>query len=237
MRMVVIIGSVLINGCVSWNEQVFFADSAYPATQLASHEFADATIFVVGHGWHTGIVIPTNAIPQEDWPESAAFDSANFVEVGWGDEGFYRAKSITLGVTAKALFVPTSSVLHVVGINKSPVEVFSHSDVIEVPVTRQQLAKLCQFIHETYEWNEDGQPIALGPGLYGDSYFYRAHESYYFPKTCNVWTAKALRVAGLPTNPLLSTTAGGVVKQARKFGVVRSQSSPMALWHALGFGQ
>ena len=61
-------------------------------------------------------------------------------------------------------------------------------------------------------------PENLGEGLYGRSRFYRANGSYYFPKTCNVWTAQALKTAGLPTRPATSMTAESVLRQSLKIG-------------------
>ncbi|MDA1014143.1 MAG: DUF2459 domain-containing protein [Planctomycetota bacterium] len=233
-RVVGVVILTQITGCVTWNQPTFHGNRS--TIEQVGLETPQSNIFVVGHGWHTGIVIPADLISREDWPESAAFPTAKFVEVGWGDEGFYRAKAISLGVTARAMFMPSPSVLHVVGLDRDVLEAFPASDLIEVPITTEQLARLCQAIHAMYERNEDGLPIALGPGLYGDSHFYRAQGSYFYPKTCNVWTAKTLRSAGFPINLVMSTTAGGVLRQARGFGVSRQASSPMAMIHALGFG-
>ena len=55
---------------------------------------------------------------------------------------------------------------------------------------------------------------ALGPGLYGDSRFYPAWESFHLFRTCNVWTAQALRAAGLPFRD--SITMEGLMAQGRR---------------------
>ena len=53
--------------------------------------------------------------------------------MGWGDDGFYRSDKITTGVTLKALFWPTPSVLHVVGFNDAPESYFVESKVVRMP--------------------------------------------------------------------------------------------------------
>ncbi|MGH9649716.1 MAG: DUF2459 domain-containing protein, partial [Terriglobales bacterium] len=65
-----------------------------------------------------------------------------------------------------------------------------------------------------------GAPVvaSLGPGLYGDSRFYPARESFSLFRTCNVWTARGLRVAGLPIHD--SITMEGLLSQARGIGKV-----------------
>jgi hypothetical protein len=55
-------------------------------------------------------------------------------------------------------------------------------------------------------------------GLYGQSHFYRALGSYYFPKTCNVWTAGALKASGFAASTVTALTAENVLKQSRRFG-------------------
>lgn len=70
-----------------------------------------------------------------------------------------------------------------------------------------------RYIHDAHA-REGAQPAApLGPGLYGDSRFYPARERFHLFNTCNVWTARALRAAGLPFAP--AVTAEGVMAQAR----------------------
>ncbi|HSG73424.1 MAG TPA: DUF2459 domain-containing protein, partial [Planctomycetaceae bacterium] len=71
--------------------------------QQASHErTAQKTVYVVGHGWHTGIVLPVGEISPEIWPEVSEYrkHDLDFVEFGWGDEGFYRATKITPSLVA-----------------------------------------------------------------------------------------------------------------------------------------
>jgi len=69
-----------------------------------------------------------------------------------------------------------------------------------------------------------GAPAAapLGPGLYGDSRFYPARETFNLFRTCNVWTARGLRGAGLPVED--SITKDGLMSQAREIGRVVQRS-------------
>lgn len=195
------------------------------------------TAYVVGHGWHTGIVLDTTDVDVNDWPEIIDFKHRRYVEIGWGDEGFYRAQSVDIGLAARAIFTPTPSVLHIVGFDAHPQHVFLGSDLIELRVSEEGYRRMCRAIQATYARDAAGRSLPLGPGLYGESRFYRANGSYYYPNTCNVWTARMLREAGLPMTLPFSTTAGGVLRQVRSHGRVLGSSSPMALINSLGWGR
>jgi len=177
-------------------------------------------IYVVDHGWHTGVVIPRIEIPPDLWPEQTDFLDFDYLEVGWGDEGFYRAQKITIGLALRAIFIPTPSILHIVGVNAPIDQYFYGSDIIEVELSGEGFRELCSFIDSTFDRGDNSRTTPLGPGIYGPSLFYRASGYYYFPKTCNVWTARAIRRAGAPITPFYAITADNVLYQTSKFGTV-----------------
>jgi len=172
------------------------------------------TIYIVSNGWHTGIVIRRSEVPLGRWPQLADFPKEDkYIEVGWGDAGFYQAKQITTRITLKAIFLPTPSVLHVVGFTDSPYESLAGNEILKIQLSGPGFVRLIQFIQDTYAHDAQGQ---IGPGLYGDSHFYHAKGSYHMFNTCNHWTALALRVAGYPITPFYAFTAGNVVYQIRQ---------------------
>jgi uncharacterized protein (TIGR02117 family) len=174
-------------------------------------------IYVISHGWHTGLIIRREDIREGLWRAAKDFAPAKFVEVGWGEDGFYRAQKVTPAIVLHALFWANPSVLHVVAVN-DPASEFPGSQLGGVDLSPQGFDRMCEFIHQTHAYSADGKPIRLGPGLYGESQFYRAREKYYLPKTCNHWTAKALRRAGCPITPVYGVTARNVLFQTWKFG-------------------
>lgn len=185
------------------------------------------SVYVVSHGWHTGIVVNRRDIPEGVWPEHHDFPDSEHLEVGWGDGDYYQAAEPTSGLALKAAFWPTSSVLHLVAF-RGPVEGFHRgSDRIEVRVSARGLEELGRFIQAAYARDELGRAIPLGPGQYGTSRFYLAREKYFLLNTCNKWIARALRSAGCPVTPLYAVTAGNVMYQARKCGAgTKPESSP-----------
>ncbi len=178
------------------------------------------SVYVVGHGLHTTIALNWADIPAAVWPESAHFPDAAYLDVGWGEAVFYPDPSPNLWEICKAAFWPTPSVLHVAGLPEPPQDFFETGTIIEVQLSETGFRRLCQFIADSYERDRDAQPIPVGPGQYGDSRFYRARGKFYFPNTCNVWVARALRTAGCPITVAYTSTAGNVRYQTRKFGKV-----------------
>ena len=176
------------------------------------------SVYLVSHGWHTGIVLRSADIPRAIWPEVDDFPGAKYLEVGWGDRDYYQAREPGVWLTLKAALWPTPSVLHIVGFNDAVGSYFPTSDIIRVELSACGFERLCGYIHDSYARDAAGQTIRLGPSLYGDGRFYLSREKFHLFNTCNVWTARGLRAAGLPVTPFLSITTGQVMSQAQQFG-------------------
>ena len=178
------------------------------------------TLWVLGHGWHASIVVRRADISSGIWPEHEDFPQARLLEIAWGDRDFYQAERGTLWLALKAA-LGSESVLHVVGFSAPIAEYFPETEIVEVTVSRRGFDELSRFVHASYARDANGRPIRTRRGQYGQSYFYRATETYHLFNTCNNWVAKALRAAGLPITPAYATTAGNVMLQAREHGAVR----------------
>lgn len=176
------------------------------------------TVYVVSNGWHAGLVLPRYEIPHESWPASQDFADFRYVEVGWGAKGFYMAPTLTPQLVLRTMAWPSPGVMHVVGFNDPPEVVFEEVDLVAIHLSESGFRHLCQFIGEAMSLDAAGQPCRLGPGLYGISQFYDAQGWYYYPHTCNQWTAQAIRAAGCPITPLYASTAQNVMFQVRRFG-------------------
>lgn len=196
-------GALLISACSGTRSH---ADLPASDSKVAIH--------VVSHGWHTGIVVRKADVVPGTWPEMDDFPRAEYMEVGWGDRAYYQELNPGVGDALAAVMVPGPSVLHIVGFRGAVRQTFPASDVADLRITAEQLARLVAFFRAYYERDANGKPVALGPGLYGDSQFYNARERFHLFNNCNVWTAKALQAAGLPVSTEL--TAGGVMSEVRR---------------------
>ncbi len=176
---------------------------------------------MVGHGWHSGIVIRRDQIPIEAWPEHVRFPLARFLEVGWGDRAFYRSPDAGAGLALRAAFASGGSVLHVAGLGQPPAEVFTRAEIVAVELSGRAVEALTRFVSRAYARDASGDPIDLGPGLYPGSRFYAATGRYSLLYTCNSWIAEALRAAGCPITPAWALTAGNLLFQARRCELAR----------------
>jgi uncharacterized protein (TIGR02117 family) len=176
-------------------------------------------VYLVAHDKHSGIAVRRTDIPAGLWPESRDIPQAEFLEVGWGDRDYYYGRNQGLwGTLRAALGSDNPSVLHVAGVRGPLAENFPASEIIELTLPRDGFERLVRYIHDAYD--RAGAPTAapLGLGLYGDSRFYPAWESFNLSRTCNVWTARGLRGAGLPVHD--SITKEGLMSQVREIGKV-----------------
>lgn len=178
----------------------------------------DATIYVVSHAGHTGIALRKADVPAGLWPELRDFPDARYLEVGWGDADYYPMPDPGLCTTLKAAFLPTDSVLHVVGFDTAVPRYFSGNEVVAIGVPRAAAANLARYIDDAYRRSDAAPAVAISPGLYGDSRFYPARQRFHLLRTCNVWIAGALRAAGLPVHD--DITSAGLMAQVRALGRV-----------------
>lgn len=181
---------------------------------------ATRTLHVVGHGWHTGIVLRAADVPGGAWPARADFPEAQYLEIGWGDRDYYQAADPGAWLALRAILWPTPGVLQVVAFDGPVERYFGTAEVIELGVSEAGLQRLIDRVRHSHEFDSAGQPIALGPGRYGRSRFYASRERFHLFKTCNVWVAEVLREAGLPVLPSQSITAEQLLAQLRPLGRV-----------------
>jgi uncharacterized protein (TIGR02117 family) len=173
-------------------------------------------VYVIGHGWHTGIVLQRAEIPVEAWPELEFLLPTTYVEVGWGDRTFYETPQAGVSLAIKAAFASDASALHVASFDRPPGEMFAGAEIVAIPLSPQGLAALGRFVSRAYALDAAGRPVELGPGLYAGSRFYAATGRYSILRTCNNWIAEALRAGGCPIDPAWAITAGAALSQAER---------------------
>lgn len=176
-----------------------------------------ATFYVVNHGRHTAIVLRGRDL-EERLPELAAtIGTASLVEFGWGDAAFYRTLEPTASLALRAVLFPTAAVLHVVTIPDNDLRTyFPGSTVVTLVVPASGYARLLDYLVETFARTADGSLIALDPGLYGESRFYRAEGSFHAFNTCNTWVARAVAATGYPIRGTAVVTADGLLNALRR---------------------
>ena len=120
------------------------------------------TVYVMSNGWHAGLVLPRADIPPEMGPACQDFADHRFVEVGWGAKGFYMARSIRPTLVLRTLCWPSPSVMHIVGFDEPPEQVFQNVELVEIQLSEAGFRNLCQCVGEALARDAAGQPIRLG---------------------------------------------------------------------------
>ena len=200
---------VIATGCLGPVASLYPSSPGDPST----------LVWVVDHGWHTGLVVERATIPPGLWLEQEDLPPAPYLEVGWGDAAFYRAENPGVGLAIKAALASAGSVLHLVALPASPDRTFAGREVVEIRLSLPGFQELARFVDNSFARSESGRAPRLGPGLYGISAFYPAHGRYHLLNTCNTWVADALRAAGAPITPAYAMTAGNLMWQARRVAI------------------
>jgi len=208
---------------------VLTARSADPALWPPAAGEPSVEIHLVSHGYHSGLVIARGAIADAAARNGHAalaavaqrFAHYRWLEIGWGDEGFYRSvpdvASLTVRLALRALFMPgNASVVQVVGLDRPPREAFPRSDMNRIELSEQGFARMLAGIEASFGRGPGAAPLEpLGPGLYGPSLFYRGVDAFHVFNVCNHWVARLLSSAGLPTAPVPATLPPGLFLDLR----------------------
>jgi uncharacterized protein (TIGR02117 family) len=174
-------------------------------------------IYIVNHGWHTGIVVPAKRIQNQLPLLRERFGEIPYIEFGWGDNDYYQAKEITTGLTLNAILWPTDSVIHAVAVPEKADKFFATSIVEPLCLSGREYSSLLRFISESFYKDEHGEIVELTGGIYGNSQFYKGVGDFYFMNTCNKWTAKGLKSAGMDISPALKLTADSVMDYVKQY--------------------
>jgi uncharacterized protein (TIGR02117 family) len=169
------------------------------------------TVYLLINLLHADIVIPVNPQIRSRFSHLAGsglpiFDpELNYLIFGWGSRAFYTTArnlaDIRPGPTLRAI-IGDNSVMHVV-----PLKGISQlENLLPVNLPPGGTARLLDFIEASFT-GQANHPVHLAGASYGigDEFFASPHHFNIF-NPCNIWTAQALRAAGLSTGYWTPTT-------------------------------
>jgi uncharacterized protein (TIGR02117 family) len=170
------------------------------------------------NNFHAEIILPVSN-EAFDWRQQLDLQQlgqdANkykYLSFGWGDRQFFMNSSFDPITIFDVLFLPGPSVMHVWGHSTPKLQLGSAFELKQVNLSKAEYLKLTEFINNSFQRSADNQAIYIKQGLYKDSSFYEAKGNYSFFRTCNAWTAEALRVADVNT-PVWPALASAVMNQ------------------------
>ena len=165
------------------------------------------TFYLRTNGVHTWIVMP-KVTPIIDWrPYAPAahladprYGAADHVAFGYGNREFYLNTptwaDLSPRTAALALFGSGPSLLHVEHDHQPQEDEWTQ----RLTITPGQYRRLADYIRRRFQLDERGRTMPLiGRGYNDWDMFYEANGGYSFVMTCNEWTGRALRHAGIRT--------------------------------------
>ena len=196
----------------------------YPAHEGHEH----FPIYLADHGYHAGLIVRRADLDRfslalDDKILAALFvryQAYEWIEIGWGDEQFYRFAPTISHVTVSMAFsalsgMNDSTVLHVVGLSSAPDTVFRHSDLQRIELSAGGMENILRGVAAAFAVDDSGEPVELGKGIYGPSLLYRARGRYSLVNTCNMWLGDLMAAGGLKVSPVASVTSAGLLAELR----------------------
>ncbi len=198
---------------------LFIAACSPVAHQALRTETPSArVVYIVNHGWHAGLALRVDDIPEGVLPEREDFPDARYLEIGWGERDFYQAPDFSFWLMLKAGLWPTASVLLVEPLYESPRGRYPCSNVVELKLTQDRFLNLLEYVSASLDRRASVRAAALPPPYPQPGRFYPAKGRFHTFNTCNTWTSRALAAAGVPVRSPHPFTAGGLLSNARHFG-------------------
>ena len=170
-------------------------------------------VAIADRGWHTDLCAPSADATGALAVAAGAFPGARVLCLGFGERNFFLARGADPLDAVAALF-PSRAALLLTALRTAPEAAFGTRAVVRLPVGAAGRAGLIRFLAGAFAPGPDGAPRRLRDGPYPGSAFYAARGSYDLFSTCNTWSARGLRAAGVPIGSGI-VTAGQVMGRAR----------------------
>jgi uncharacterized protein (TIGR02117 family) len=164
-------------------------------------------IYIRTNGVHTWIMVP-QVNRYMDWrPDAPAADladprwgNANYVAFGYGNREFYLNTptwaDFSPRTAALALFGRGGTLLHVEHVHNPETDEWQRP----LKLRPAEYRRLVAYIRARFRLDSRGKTMPLiGRGYGPNDMFYEANGGYSFVLTCNEWTGRALRYAGVRT--------------------------------------
>jgi uncharacterized protein (TIGR02117 family) len=188
-------------------------------TKWGHYSQTDCTVSVqiYNGGIHTEIIVPVKNeyfdwnqyLPLTEIGRDATSDY-KYLSFGWGDRAFMletpTSGSINPVTGFKALIFPNPSTVQVQGYRVFP----QNQETKCVKISGANYLRLVIFIKNTFQLDAGGNKMKISYGYDKNDSFYEAKDSYSILRTCNDWTAEALRKAEVNT-PVWSTLSSSIM--------------------------
>jgi uncharacterized protein (TIGR02117 family) len=171
-----------------------------PANRSFVAASSGVEVFVWSNGVHTDIVVPARHEVM-DWQPWFTATNVSHIAFGWGDKGFFLEvpewRDLTFKVAFDALVLDGEAAMHVTLLDQPPARV---STCRRVTISPEQYRALVEHLRGSFKLDSQGRPVRIeAPGYSDNDSFYEATGHYGPINTCNEWTGRGLRKAGIKT--------------------------------------
>jgi len=178
---------------------------------------SNAQIHFFRDGIHTHLVLPTTVVLKNIPALKEHLQDCPWVRFGWGDFKYYGASQQTFISAMRALFLPSTAVIAVLGINSIRDQISATNRIYSIDSNQTIEEALAGFVASYFKQRSQGQLTQVREKPNGEVFF-KARGIYMLTNTCNNWTSRGLRIAGLRCLPLLNFFPGQVEKSVRRNG-------------------
>ncbi len=162
----------------------------------------DIEIFIRSNGVHLELILPLQTAGK-DWTDEISLppqiaSSISHLSIGWGDKNFYyntpQWSDLTFKTAFKALFLKSESAIHIDFFSRITPGKLCKS----IFVNEEQYRLMVHYLESGFQ-RDFRQRIILIEDLHYSEFdgFYEATGSYNLFFTCNTWTNRCLKKAGL----------------------------------------
>jgi uncharacterized protein (TIGR02117 family) len=180
---------------------------AVPANRGWREAKEGVTVFVRTNGVHTWILVP-KVTPEMDWRplvpsghlKDQRWGGGNYVALGYGNRTFYLETPTWGDLSMKNAFLAAfgrgRSLMHA----DHDHDPQPSGDTRPIVLRHEEYRRLVDFARGSFQYDSQGRTIPLlGRGYGASDMFYEAVGPYNAVYTCNSWTGRALRHAGVKT--------------------------------------
>ncbi|WP_322014722.1 DUF2459 domain-containing protein [Paraburkholderia sp. J12] len=171
------------------------------------------TIAVVQRDWHTDVCLRTRDADAWTLALAHGFDGATTLCFGFGERQYVVERKHD-PLTMLGALLPSRAAILMTVLRAAPEAAFGKENVMEAPVSAAGLDGLQRFLRDSIETDSANDPLRLADGPYPGSLYFAATGTYDALHTCNTWTARALRSAGL-ASVADTVFAGHLMDEAR----------------------
>jgi len=168
-------------------------------------------------GIHTHLVVPSAALLRAIPELEAQLKGATWARIGWGDYLYYGSTQQSLMLGLRALLLPTRATIVVLGIHDINARTSATSRAYSIETNLGTIEAVVTFVSRHFKLDRQNQPIKVRDKPCGEVFFH-SRGIYMFINTCNNWTSRGLRIAGLRCRPLLNFFPGQVEQSVRRNG-------------------